>query len=45
MTNIDGIFAAGDITGLPYQVSTAVGEGGIAGMEMGKYIQALNKKK
>jgi len=44
MTNIDGAFAAGDITGLPYQVSTAIGEGGIAGMEMGKFIQALRKK-
>ncbi|WP_448588814.1 NAD(P)/FAD-dependent oxidoreductase [Thermodesulfobium sp.] len=31
-TNIPGIYAAGDCTGEPYQVSTAVGEGAIAAL-------------
>lgn len=31
-TNIPGIYAAGDITGLPWQLAKAVGEGCIAGM-------------
>ncbi|AEE14110.1 Thioredoxin-disulfide reductase [Thermodesulfobium narugense DSM 14796] len=33
-TNIPGIYAAGDCTGEPYQVSTAVGEGAIAALEI-----------
>ncbi len=43
-TNIENVFAAGDITGAPYQVSTAVGQGAAAGMAMGKTIQKLNRK-
>ena len=43
-TNIENVFAAGDITGHPYQVSTSVGEGAVAGMAMGKAIQKMNRK-
>jgi len=32
-TSVAGIYAAGDITGLPYQMAKAVGEGCIAGLE------------
>lgn len=36
-TNLDGIFAAGDIVGLPYQVNTAIGRGQIAGLSAASY--------
>lgn len=29
-TNLDGVFAAGDCTGRPYQIAKAVGEGNVA---------------
>lgn len=39
-TNINGIFAAGDVTNnLVKQVSTAVGSGAIAGLEAYKYVK------
>ncbi len=39
-TNIDGVFAAGDVTNSPLkQVSVAVGSGAIAGLEAYKYVQ------
>jgi thioredoxin reductase (NADPH) len=38
-TNIPGIFAAGDCTGTPLQVSKAVGEGLIAGQSAAEYIK------
>lgn len=41
-TNIPGIYAAGDCTGEPYQVSTAVGEGAIAALEI---IHEIRNKK
>lgn len=37
-TNINGIFAAGDITGGPYQLAKAVGEGNIAALSAVKYL-------
>ena len=37
-TNIPGVFAAGDCTGLPLQVSKAVGEGQVAGHRAAEYI-------
>lgn len=40
-TGIPGVFAAGDCTGLPLQVSKAVGEGLVAGQRAADYI---NKK-
>jgi len=43
-TSIKGIFAAGDITGGLRQISTAVGEGAIAGVSAYRYIRALEGK-
>jgi thioredoxin reductase (NADPH) len=40
-TNIPGIFAAGDITGLPWQLAKAVGEGCIAGMRAAAYAKKV----
>ena len=37
-TNLDGVFAAGDCTGKPWQVSKAVGEGLIAGERAAEYL-------
>ncbi len=37
-TNIEGIFAAGDCTGQPYQLSKAVGEGQVAALNAVKYV-------
>lgn len=37
-TNIPGVFAAGDCTGQPLQVSKAVGEGNIAAISAAEYI-------
>ena len=39
-TNIPGLFAAGDCTGAPLQVSKAVGEGLIAGQSAAKWLDA-----
>lgn len=41
-SNIKGLFAAGDITGKPYQIAKAVGEGQIAAFSA---IELLNKSK
>jgi thioredoxin reductase (NADPH) len=38
-TNIDGIYAAGDICGLPWQLAKAVGEGCVAGIEAAAYAK------
>ncbi len=38
-TNVPGIFAAGDITGPPWQVAKAVGEGCVAGLAAAKYAK------
>lgn len=40
-TNIPGVFAAGDITGRPYQLAKAVGEGQVAALSAAKYLDAL----
>ena len=40
-TNIDGVFAAGDCTGAPYQLAKAVGEGNIAALAAVDYISKL----
>lgn len=37
-TNIKGVFAAGDLTGAPYQLAKAVGEGNIAALSAVNYI-------
>lgn len=38
-TNVPGIYAAGDITGPPWQVAKAVGEGCVAGLEAAGYAR------
>ncbi|WP_417915125.1 NAD(P)/FAD-dependent oxidoreductase [Candidatus Electronema sp. JM] len=43
-TNIPGVYAAGDITGAPYQMAKAVGEGCIAGMEAAMYARRLKRQ-
>ena len=43
-TNLPGVFAAGDCTGGPLQVSKAVGEGLIAGQSAAAYAAELLKK-
>lgn len=43
-TNIAGVFAAGDITGPPYQMAKAVGEGCVAGMEAASYVKAVRSE-
>ena len=37
-TNIDGLFAAGDCTGRPYQYAKAVGEGNVAAHAVSEYL-------
>lgn len=43
-TNISGVFAAGDCTGLPLQVSKAVGEGLVAGQRAAEYLDQKGQK-
>ncbi len=38
-TNVPGVYAAGDITGHPYQMAKAVGEGCVAGMEAANFAR------
>jgi thioredoxin reductase (NADPH) len=38
-TNIPGIYAAGDLTGPPWQMAKAVGEGCVAGLEAAAYVK------
>jgi thioredoxin reductase (NADPH) len=40
-TNIPGIYAAGDICGPPWQVSVAVGQGALAGLEAAGYAKTF----
>jgi thioredoxin reductase (NADPH) len=43
-TNVNGVFAAGDMVGQPFQVAKATGEGNIAALSASKYIkQAENE--
>ncbi len=44
-TNIKGLFAAGDITGAPYQDAKSVGEGCVAALSAVSYITELSKNK
>lgn len=43
-TNIEGLFAAGDITGLPYQYIKAAGEGNVAALAAVKYLEKRGKE-
>ena len=42
-TNIPGVWAAGDCTGRPYQVSKATGEGLIAALSAASYLEKQNE--
>jgi len=43
-TNIKGVYAAGDCTGIGMQVSTAVGQGALAAINAIKYIRVHSKR-
>jgi thioredoxin reductase (NADPH) len=43
-TNIKGLYAAGDVTGKPYQIAKAVGEGQIAALNAAEYIDSLKAR-
>jgi thioredoxin reductase (NADPH) len=38
-TNVPGVYAAGDVCGLPWQLAKAVGEGCVAGLEAAAYAK------
>jgi thioredoxin reductase (NADPH) len=40
-TNIPGLYAAGDISGQPWQIAKAVGEGCVAGIQAAEYAKKL----
>ncbi len=40
-TNLEGVWAAGDICGPPWQMAKAVGEGCVAGIEAAGYVKKL----
>ena len=42
-TNLPGLFAAGDITGTPYQYIKAAGEGNVAALSAVSYLDSLGK--
>jgi thioredoxin reductase (NADPH) len=44
LTNIPGIFAAGDCTGRPWQIAKATGEGLVAGLSAINYLDDHNKQ-
>lgn len=44
-TNVEGIFACGDLTGPPFQVAKAVGEGCIAGLSASDYVTRMKEEK
>ncbi len=37
-TNVEGVFAAGDVTGEPYQIARAAGQGNIAALAIASYL-------
>jgi thioredoxin reductase (NADPH) len=37
-TNISGLYAAGDVTGKPYQIAKAIGEGQMAVLHAVEYL-------
>ena len=43
-TNIPGVFAAGDCTGQPLQISKAVGEGQVAGHRAAEHLDRLDRE-
>jgi thioredoxin reductase (NADPH) len=43
-TNLPGLFAAGDLTGLPYQIAKAAGEGNIAAISAAAYLDQSSRQ-
>jgi|LAHS01.1.fsa_nt_gb thioredoxin reductase (NADPH) len=43
-TNIKGLYAAGDITGLPYQFTKSAGEGNVAAISAASYLDQKKKE-
>lgn len=43
-TNIKGLFACGDITGKPYQITKACGQGQVAGLNASSYIRNVSRE-
>jgi thioredoxin reductase (NADPH) len=43
-TNIPGLFAAGDIAGLPYQFIKSAGEGNIAAISAAAYLDQKKRE-
>ena len=43
-TNVDGVFAAGDICGPPWQMAKAVGEGCVAGIGAASYAKKMGRQ-
>ncbi len=44
-TSVEGVFAAGDICGPPWQMAKAVGEGCVAGLEASSHAKKMKSKK
>ncbi|MGN0814731.1 MAG: NAD(P)/FAD-dependent oxidoreductase [Candidatus Coproplasma sp.] len=44
-TNLDGLFAAGDCTGRPYQYAKAVGEGNVAAHSVVEYLAKISRER
>ena len=44
-TNIRGLYAAGDISGRPYQINKAAGQGQMAALDAAKYISLVKENK
>ena len=42
-TSVPGVFACGDVTGKPWQVAKAVGEGCIAGLSAVEYAKKVKQ--
>jgi thioredoxin reductase (NADPH) len=42
-TSVSGVFAAGDVTGIPYQYAKALGEGNVAALSAAAYIDKKKK--
>lgn len=43
-TNLPGVYAAGDLTGAPYQYMKSAGEGNVAAVSAALYVQEVKKK-
>lgn len=43
-TSVEGLFAAGDCTGKPYQIAKAVGDGNIAALSAAQYLEERSRE-